>query len=153
MFAKPKFFFLKRDPIHLGSPIFRTYDELNDAIDSFYKKNNSGFNIKIKEREKLISDFSEFRDGFNHVRVGNFIIENISTPVKVKLKLRIIFLLKIIALKQKLMLTISRYLMFVNYFKNFQRRVETFNDQEVQDYSSSLENYKSSFIQKKFIFK
>ena len=38
------------------------------------QKNNSGFNIKIKE--KLISDFSEFRDGFNHVRVGNFIIEN-----------------------------------------------------------------------------
>ena len=51
------------------------------------------------------------------------------------------------------MLTISRYLMFVNYFKNFQRRVETFNDQEVQDYSSSLENLNQVLYKKKFIFK
>ena len=146
----PNSFFWKRDPIHLGSPIFRTYDELNDAIDSFYKKKIiPGFNIKIKEREKLISDFSEFRDGFNHVRVGNFIIENISTPVKSKIKIKDYFLLKIIALKQKLMLTISRYLMFVNYFKNFQRRVETFNDQEVQDYSSSLRKLQIKFYTKK----
>ena len=146
----PNSFFWKRDPIHLGSPIFRTYDELNDAIYSFYKKKIiPGFNIKIKEREKLISDFSEFRDGFNHVRVGNFIIENISTPVKSKIKIKDYFLLKIIALKQKLMLTISRYLMFVNYFKNFQRRVETFNDQEVQDYSSSLRKLQIKFYTKK----
>lgn len=135
----PTNFEWNRDIIAEGSPIYRTLEELQNAIDIFYLKNElPGFLQKQKERDDLTKHFSEFTDGLNHVRVGNFIISQIPKKhVFINLKFRVLFL-NIFKLKQIFLWNFGKYFDLIPYIKRIEDRKKIFNQEEVILFSKEL---------------
>lgn len=67
--------FLFRDEVFKGSPNFGSVEELQNAINVFYKDGAlPHFSELEKNRSKIIKDVMQWDDGLNHVRTGNEII-------------------------------------------------------------------------------
>ena len=76
-----------RDPVFKGSPNYNSIEELQNAIDLFYKIGKlSRFNEKKKDRRKIIRDVIQWDDGLNHVRAGNEIIDLLEKNNLLKIK-------------------------------------------------------------------
>ena len=65
-----------RSRIHLGSPIFKNYEECQKAIDELYGTGKMpGFEEKAEIRKEIIKNIIGWSDGKNHIRVGKAIKE------------------------------------------------------------------------------
>jgi hypothetical protein len=63
-----------RSEVSQGSPIFKTYEECQKAMDSFYKTGAiKGFKEKEAIRRKIIKSRIGWDDGKNHARVGEIL--------------------------------------------------------------------------------
>tara|TARA_B110000208_G_scaffold191373_1_gene258025 strand:- start:1308 stop:2669 length:1362 start_codon:yes stop_codon:yes gene_type:complete len=135
----PTKFEWKRDEIFKGSPIYRSVDELQNSINIFFLKNElPGFKMKRKTRRNLIKYFSEFDDGLNHVRVGNFILYQLTNKQEfVKLEFRALFL-NVLKFKQIFLWYFGKYFLFIPYVKKIENRKKHFNDEEIMLYSKQL---------------
>ena len=60
----------------VGQPMFSSAKDLTVAIEGFYETGNFGnFDELKKNRNELISKITNWNDGYNHVRVGNEIMD------------------------------------------------------------------------------
>lgn len=146
----PTDFEWNRTNVHKGSPKYRTVEELQRAIDQFYTQGNlPGFREKEEYRNKIISEITEFSDGFNHVRAGNFIINQLDNNLEPAEKDIMEYLwLQILAFKQKLLWQYGKYLSFIPYFKSIDQRKNNFNSQEVIEFSKDLMEDQIKFYEK-----
>lgn len=142
----PSKFKWNRDKISKGSPIYRTHDDLQNAIDVFYSEGKlPGFLNKKKARDQLIKHLSEFTDGLNHVRVGNFIISQMAKKHNfINLGIRALFL-NILKFKQSFLWEFGKYLDFIPYIKKVENRKKLFDDDEVILFSKELLNEQKVF--------
>ncbi len=68
-----------RDNVNLGSPAFLDSSELLHCIHTFYSLGKiPEFEKRHEERQRIINEIIQWDDGLNHVRAGNFIIQNLN---------------------------------------------------------------------------
>ena len=74
---------INRDQMHLNQPIYNDAISIQHAINLLkIKKNNFKFEKHFPQKEKIISEISQWTDGLNHVRLGNLIISNLKSTKK-----------------------------------------------------------------------
>lgn len=135
-----------RSNVYKGSPNFPNVDSLQKAIDFFYESNKlENFDNLFQERESVIKEISEWHDGFNHVRIGNEILDiiNNKTPSSLK-KASFDFKIFIDSLKQKLY-------PFLPYLKNksfISRKLNEFNHNDLLVFEEKLMLYQKEFYKK-----
>lgn len=70
-----------RDQLYKGSPMVKSYKELQEIIDEFYttgKIKSFDDQEKSKNRKDLIGNIIGFGDGFNHIRASKYFAQTIS---------------------------------------------------------------------------
>lgn len=134
-----------RSNVYLGSPNFDSVESLQKAIDGFYNNNNIyGFdNLKL-ERLRVLSEFSLWHDGYNHVRVGNEIIallgdNNYNSFQKNKYS----YDFNILAHKIKQWL--YPRLPYFNTHSYISKKLSEFNHDELINYEERVMNYQKEF--------
>ncbi len=89
-----------RDKLYQGSLIVHNSQELQRAIDEFYKKGEiPAFNTKekIKMRKQLIFETIEYDDGLNHLRTGYYlkkVIDNIQPNNNKKIRFHLKYFIR-----------------------------------------------------------
>lgn len=64
-----------RANVYRGTPNYKTVEEMQNAINTFYTTHLLPYFIELKhDRSMVIQDIIEWEDGLNHVRAGNQII-------------------------------------------------------------------------------
>jgi len=76
---------IPRDQLHSGQPIFGCLEELEAALQRIKQnKQIHGFQELSNQRKEIINGVIEWADGLNHVRIGNALIEILSTKMAFK---------------------------------------------------------------------
>lgn len=74
-----------RANVYKGAPNYISYEEIQNAVDIFYKSNRlPGFSELSAQREEVIRDTIQWSDGLNHVRAGNEIIRLLEKKIDKK---------------------------------------------------------------------
>jgi surface carbohydrate biosynthesis protein len=138
-----------RSKLYEGSPNFKTSQEVNNALKSLY---SSGFIPEVEKlnqvKHKLVKEISQWSDGLNHVRAGNFIIDflNSSTTEIVNETNS----LRLVRIKRNFKNTILKVLYSLTRKQKFNR---TFESSNFLSYSrirwqEQLEFYKKNKLKK-----
>jgi|GEM_PF-520949 len=127
-----------RDNLYLGSPNYSTVEELQKAIDEYYRSGNLvGFAEKEPERRKLIKDIVQWDDGLNHVRAGNEIISLLENNLTGEYKPEPPdYLVK--RLRNRLLWIFSPALKFLPKFRFYAERKKNFNRKQLRDFQEKL---------------
>lgn len=145
-----------RDEISNGSPLYKTSNEVQLAIDFVYKgKTIQGFKEKSQLRSKLIENTIQWADGLNHVRTGNVLAEAVKfSNNSWSLKKMILSVIQFEVIKQilfwKATILITKYF---NYFLKFPRirsavEMRFYKPIEIEKYSRNLMIYQQLYYEK-----
>lgn len=134
-----------RDQIYLGSPIFSTFEEIQNVIKKFYSTGELlGFKERTILRTELIKDTIQWDDGFNHVRAGNIIVGLLEMDKNSEKSFNLDFQFKFYVFKQRVY---SIVINIINsYFKIFKKNkrihmaidLREFNDMRMKAFSEKL---------------
>ncbi|HOJ38054.1 MAG TPA: hypothetical protein PLI27_02975 [Ignavibacteriales bacterium] len=115
----PKFGDFERSEISNGSPIVKTYSELQSLVNEFYSTNNIEVFEKLADtRNYIIKKIIEHDDGKNHIRAAKYIQEFIDKSIKKNIDY--IFVIKhiLLALYREFIISFKLYkLPFFSKFK------------------------------------
>ena len=144
----PSDFDWKRLNISNGSPIYRNLHELNNAISTYYENSElPGFSEKSDIRQSLIRELTQFSDGLNHVRVGNFIVDmleenTLHSSLNKGIRRNQMYWFKV---KQKLINRFGPCFSFIPTLKSAIKRNQMFSSEEVKYFSNELAQQQMKF--------
>jgi hypothetical protein len=132
--------FVGRVNVHKGQPNYATTDELQQAINVFYKTQKlPDFDDYKQVRIEIIKDTIQWDDGLNHVRSGNAVIDLLNRNVeRLEIKNAPFWWL----FKQNIKWVFSPYLRFLTPFRVMydlhrkrwsDKKLKEFSDKKMQD--------------------
>ena len=75
--------FAMRTDVYRGQPYFTSAVELSAALNEFYASGELPGFVKLSDvRQRIIRDVMQWDDGFNHVRIGNIILDYLDGQLK-----------------------------------------------------------------------
>lgn len=139
-----------RDNVHKGSVAYSTVEDVQNAIDNFYKTNElPGFKNLHEFREEIVKETIQWDDGLNHVRAGNEII-NLLNCSGIDKKNEINLNRIIIGLRSNLLWNLSKFhKIFPKLRHHYNLKVAKFNETEVSNFADlrlteQIEYYKKN---------
>ncbi len=139
----PNFGDFERSIISQGSPITKTYEELQKYIDEFYQTNKIEDFLKLSDRRKeIIKNIIEFDDGKNHIRAANYIAELANNEITKNKNFKILLTFIIKAIFRGFIIRTKLYKL--KYFKKFSQDLWIKNQFDFKERRKIYELYKEN---------
>lgn len=133
-----------RDVVHKGSTVFKSLNDFEHSLNSFYNEGHLyGFDEKKEFRKIIIKDSMEYDDGLNHVRAGNEIIDILNKNDERELNINFP---KLYWFKFNLRWVLSPF--FKRYRDFYIEHRKSFNKKELKSFSRRRLNEQLEFYKK-----